>query len=77
MKKVTDCHLGGGGGGVQNALKFNTYYLNDPPMKKIVDDEEVFKAHHDLSWSSGALNLKLDFVWAPVVNESMIQVRLG
>jgi hypothetical protein len=45
-------------------------------MKKAVDeeDEEVFKAHHDLSWSSGALNLKLDFVWAPVVNESMIQV---
>jgi hypothetical protein len=58
------------------SFKFNTYYLNDPLMKKVVDedDEEVFKAHHDLSWSSGALNLKLDFVWAPVVNESMIQV---
>jgi hypothetical protein len=44
------------------------------PLMNKVEAEEVFKAHHDLSWSSGALNLKLDFVWAPVVNESMIQV---
>ena len=39
-----------------------------------VTTEEVFKAHHDLSWSSGVWNLKLDFIWAPIVNESMIQV---
>ena len=37
-------------------------------------NEEEFKPHHDLSWSSGVWNLKLDFVWAPVVNDSAIQV---
>ena len=36
--------------------------------------EEVHKFgkdHSDLTWESGALNLRVDFIWAPVVNDSM------
>ena len=28
-------------------------------------------SYTDLSWENAAQNLKLDFVWAPIVNESM------
>ncbi len=31
-------------------------------------------AHHDMTWKKKALNLRLDFFWAPLVDEDMIGV---